>query len=146
MSSEFKNSNPHNNDSSKTVLSFRYGNKVFTPKNIDTNDPKEMDRPYCGWNFISADLLNFRKKNAGNFFMLQVGLVGKQSGMGQLQQWLHQKIGLYSIYGWDSQIRNEVVVNTNFIHTHGFQLEKKIELVSSTGAWLGTGSTGSHRK
>ncbi len=105
-----------------------------------------MDRPYCGWNFISADLLNFRKKNAGNFFMLQVGLVGKQSGMGQLQQWLHQKIGLYSIYGWDSQIRNEVVVNTNFIHTHGFQLEKKIELVSSTGAWLGTGSTGSHRK
>jgi lipid A 3-O-deacylase len=130
----------HNNDSSKTILSIHYGNKVFTPKNVDTEDPKEMDRPYCGWNFISASLLNFRKRNSGNSFMVELGLVGKQSGMGELQLWLHQQIGLYSIYGWDSQITNEVVVNTNFIHTHGFQIKKKIELVSSSKIWLGTGS------
>lgn len=130
----------HNNDSSKTIFSFHYGNKVFTPKNVDVDDIKLMDRPYCGWNFVSLDLLNFRRKNSGNFFMLQVGLVGKQSGMGQLQLWLHQQIGLYSIYGWDSQIRNEVVVNTSVTHTQGFQLRKKIELISSSGAWLGTGS------
>ncbi len=130
----------HNNDSAKTIFSFHYGNKVFTPKDLETQITQLMDRPYCGWNFISADLLNFRRKNSGNYFMIQVGLVGPQSGMDHLQQWLHETIDLYSIYGWDTQIANEVVVNTNFNHTHGFQLTKTIELVSLTGAWLGTGS------
>ncbi len=128
------------NDSSKTIFSLHYGNKVFTPENVDTRDTQYMDRPYCGWNFINIELQHFRKKNSANFFVLQLGVVGSESGMGQLQQWWHEAIKLYSIEGWSSQIRNEVVVNTNFNHTHGFALYKHVELVSSSGFVLGTGS------
>lgn len=130
----------NNNDSSKTIFSLHYGLKVFTPRDVDTQLPQLMDRPYCGWNFISADVLNFRKKNSGNYLMIQAGLVGNQSGMAHLQEWVHETIGLYSIYGWDSQIANEVVVNANFNHIHQFLLSKNIDLISSTGAWAGTGS------
>ena len=129
-----------NSDSSKTIFSLHYGNKVFTPENVDTQDIHDMDRPYCGWNFISAELLHFKQSNAGNFFALQVGVVGTDSGMGQLQQWLHKTIKLYSIEGWNSQISNEVVVNTSFNHTHGFKLIKGVEFVSASGAVVGTGS------
>ena len=128
------------NDSSKTIFSLHYGNKVFTPQNVDTRDIHFMDRPYCGWNFVNLELQHFKKKNSANFFALQVGVVGSESGMGQLQQWWHEAIKLYSIEGWSSQIPNEVVINTNFSHTHGFALYKHAELVSSSGFVLGTGS------
>lgn len=130
----------HSTDSGKTIFSFHAGIKLFTPKNVDTQDTRFMDRPYCGWNFINAELLNFRRKNAGNFFALQVGEVGRKTGLGQLQQWLHKTINLYSIEGWDSQIRNELVVNANINHTHGFPVRKGVEIVSSSGAWAGTGT------
>ncbi|NOT77367.1 MAG: lipid A deacylase LpxR family protein [Cyclobacteriaceae bacterium] len=130
----------NNNDSSKTIFSIHYGNKVFTPQNVDTEEFFFMDRPYCGWNFAGASVLNFRNKNAGTLFYVQLGLVGKVSGMGELQQWLHRTIGLYSIYGWDTQIQNEFVVNANVRHTRGFELGKKIEFVSATSVWVGTGS------
>ena len=129
-----------NNDSSKTIFSLHFGNKVFTPENVDTRDVHYMDRPYCGWNFISAELLHFKKSNTSNFFSLQVGVVGTDSGMGQLQQWWHKAIKLYSIEGWNSQISNEVVLNTSFNHTHGIKLIKGVEFVSASGAVVGTGS------
>jgi hypothetical protein len=129
-----------NNDSIKSIFSLHYGNKIFNPKNLDTRDTRYMDRPYCGWNFVSAELRNFRRKNTSNFIALQAGLVGAESGMGQLQLWLHKTIHLYSVEGWASQIRNEVVINVNVNHTHGFELGKRAELVSSSGAWAGTGS------
>ena len=119
----------HGNDSSKAIFTLHYGNKVFTPSNVDTKDIHLMDRPYCGWNFISAELQHFKRKNAGNLFVVQVGVVGTESGMGQLQQWVHKTIKLYSIEGWNSQISNEVVVNANFNHTEGFQLNKGVEFI-----------------
>jgi lipid A 3-O-deacylase len=129
----------HNNDSSKTLFSIRAGVKLFTPKDVDTQDIRYMDRPYCGWSYINADLTNFRRKNSGNIFSLQVGVVGKENGLGQLQQWLHKTINLYGIEGWDSQIANEWVINSSAQHVHGFTLSRNAEIVSSSGAFLGTG-------
>ena len=127
-------------DSAKSIFSFHYGNKIFNPKNLDTDDIRLMDRPYCGWNFVGAELRNFKRKNSSNFFGLQVGLVGPASGMEQLQLGVHQAIHLYTAQGWDTQISNEVVVNTHFNHMHGFQLAKQTEIVSSTGVSAGTGT------
>lgn len=130
----------HNNDSSKTIVSFEYGIKVFNPKNLETTVTQYMDRPYCGWNYIGANVLNFRNKNSGNLFSVQFGLVGEISGIGNFQKWWHKSLGLYTLQGWDSQIRDEAVINLNYNHTHGFPIGKGIELVSSSGAWIGTGS------
>ena len=130
----------HTTDSTKTIFSLHGGVKIFTPKNVDTQDTRYMDRPYCGWNFINAELLHFNRKNSANSYALQLGAVGRETGMGQLQQWLHKTINLYSIEGWNSQISNEVVVNVNANHTHAFPIAKGIELVSSSGVWAGTGA------
>lgn len=129
-----------NTDSTKTIFTFHYGNKVFNPLNLDTKDTQYMDRPYCGWNFIGMELQNFNRRNSGNLLAVQVGLVGPASGMGAIQVWWHQAINLYPVQGWDSQIVNEVVVNFNYNHSHAFTLGKGIEMVSNSGAWMGTGS------
>jgi hypothetical protein len=129
----------NNNDSSKTIISMRGGIKLFTPKDVDTQNIRRMDRPYCAWTYLGADLINFRRKNSGNVFSLEVGVVGKETGLGQLQRWLHQTINLYGIEGWDSQIANEWVVNSSAQHMHGFTLSRNAEIVSTSGAFLGTG-------
>ncbi len=123
-----------------SILSLHYGNKIFTPKNVDTDDPKLMDRPYCGWTFISGELRTIKKQNASNLFALQFGMVGSETGMGQLQQWLHQAINLYGIEGWNYQIANEIVVNVNFSHTRSFAIAEWADMVSSTSVWVGTGN------
>ncbi|HWA35644.1 MAG TPA: lipid A-modifier LpxR family protein [Cyclobacteriaceae bacterium] len=128
------------NQSRRSILSLHYGNKIFTPKNVDTDDPQLMDRPYCGWNFISAELRTLPRPNVSNLFALQVGMVGSESGMGQLQQWLHQAINLYGIEGWGYQISNETVVNANFNHTRSFTITEYAELISSGSIWAGTGN------
>ncbi|CAN5337279.1 hypothetical protein BH09BAC3_BH09BAC3_37830 [soil metagenome] len=130
----------NNNDSSKTIIDFQYGFKVFNPKNLDTDVTAFMDRPYCGWQQISASLLNFRTERAGNFFKLQLGLVGPMTGIDIFQQWWHKALNLYPVEGWDSQISNELVVNFNYNHTHEFPIVKGLEIVSSSGTWIGTGS------
>jgi lipid A 3-O-deacylase len=129
----------HKNDSSKAIFSINAGIKLFTPKDVDTQDIRYMDRPYCGWNYLTAALTTFRRKNSGNVFSLQVGVVGKETGLGQLQQWLHKSINLYGIEGWDSQIADEWVINSSFQHLHGFTLSRNAEIVSTSGAFLGTG-------
>ncbi len=128
------------NKSPGSILSLHYGNKIFTPKNVDTDDPKLMDRPYCGWNFISGELRTLPKPHYSNLFVLQIGMVGSESGMGQLQQWLHQVINLYGIEGWNYQIANETVVNVNFNHTRSLLMGDQAELISSSGVWAGTGN------
>jgi lipid A 3-O-deacylase len=129
----------HNNDSSKTIFSMHGGIKLFTPKDVDTQDIRYMDRPYCAWTYAGMDLTNFRRKNSGNIFSLQVGVVGKETGLGQLQQWLHKTINLYGIEGWDSQIAAEWVINSSAQHIQGLALGRNAEIVSTSGAFLGTG-------
>lgn len=129
----------HNNDSSKTIFSVSAGIKLFTPKDVDTRDIRYMDRPYCGWNYVIGALTNFRRKNSGYVFALQIGVVGSETGLGQLQQWLHKTINLYGIEGWDSQIADEWVINSNVQHIHGFRLGRNAEIVSTSGAFIGTG-------
>lgn len=130
----------HSDDSSKTVMAIHYGNKIFNPRNLDTMDPFYMDRPYCGWSFFSAEVQHFRRKNSGNFLAIQMGVVGKESGMEKLQKWWHRTIHLYPLEGWDSQIVNEFVVNLNYNHAHAFPISKRMEMVSVTSAWAGTGN------
>lgn len=127
-------------DSTKTIFTIRFGNKVFNPLNLDTKDTRYMDRPYCGWSYINAEIQNFSRKNSGNFISAQIGVVGPASGMGTLQVWWHETIKLYPVQGWDSQIVNEIVINLNYNHAHAFTLGKGAEIVSGSGAWLGTGS------
>lgn len=129
----------HGSDSSKIRWNYHYGNKIFTPSDIDTWQTKYMDRPYAGWNFLRTGMTIYNRRNAGHDFGLEIGLVGEISGMGQFQQWWHELINIYPVSGWDSQIANEVVVNLNYSYTKNWAITHWMDFVSISKLSAGTG-------
>ncbi len=127
-------------DSTKTLFYFRYGNKMFTPTHIQYRDIRYMDRPYCGWSFINSGFTRFNTSRSAMQLELEVGVVGRMSGMEKLQKWWHQLIGFGLPRGWDSQIRNEVVINLNYQYLKGYHLDEGMDLISSTAIFAGTGN------
>lgn len=124
---------------SKVLVAYTYGNKIFTPKRTTTGVPQRMDRPYAGWNYGGFSLTRLKGSSAISHFEAEVGVVGKISGMGQLQQWWHRQVGYREPRGWDSQISNEVVVNLNYQFLRSIKIANYIDLVSSSGVHAGTG-------
>ena len=127
------------NDSTKLIQYYRYGNKIFTPKTIGSSDTRRMDRPYAGWNFISSGFIRFQNANSAEQLEAELGVVGPASGMVKLQEWWHDKFNLPEPKGWNSQIRNEVVLNLSYKYLRSFTLTRGIELMSQTNAVAGTG-------
>lgn len=125
---------------SKTILGFQLGNKIFTPKRTQFVNPINMDRPYAGFDFICASILHSKYKGSLSHVGIELGLVGKVTGVGKMQQWWHKKTGFSEPSGWDSQIANEFVVNTKYQFQKNFSIIKSVDIVSTSGFYLGTGS------
>jgi lipid A 3-O-deacylase len=130
----------HKKDTAKVILHFRYGLKIFNPFNIETNEVKDMDRPYAGWNFASTGISVFRQPRRGNRIEVETGVVGPASGMESLQLWVHKITTYDPPEGWENQIRNEWIVNVSYSHVENWKLADDADLVSQSSVQAGTGS------
>jgi lipid A 3-O-deacylase len=132
---------PHN-DSAKVIVEYRAGLKIFNPFNIKTSQVGDMDRPYAGWTFAGIAISNFNTVHSGNRYQLETGVVGKASGMEQLQMWVH-KITAYDLpRGWDYQIRNELVTNLYYTRFQDWRLTEGADIVTESRIQAGTGVNG----
>jgi lipid A 3-O-deacylase len=125
---------------SHVLLSVESGNKIFNPKRINTEDTRKMDRPYAGWSYASVSLTHLRRAASVLYYELEFGLVGEISGMGRLQEWVHKQVGYYRPKGWETQIRNEAVVNMSYKWLKEFKLISKLGIVSTSEIKAGTGA------
>jgi lipid A 3-O-deacylase len=91
--------------SRRYALSF--GQSFFTPSVITANPPDPRDRPYAGWLYLGADLLQDTDRRMLEHLELQVGVVGPAALGKQVQQGWHEIIGATKPEGWDSQLENE---------------------------------------
>jgi lipid A 3-O-deacylase len=82
------------------------GQSIFTPLNLDIKPPNPHDRPYAGWLYSGASLLQ-EKDNQLENLELDLGVVGPGAFGKQVQNDWHQFIGIHQARGWSSQIQNE---------------------------------------
>ncbi len=82
------------------------GQSIFTPKNLDIKPPDSHDRPYGGWLYGGASLLQEHATQLENL-ELDLGVVGPGALGKQVQNDFHQFIGIHQAQGWSSQIQNE---------------------------------------
>ncbi len=127
-------------DSSKIIVEYNYGFKIFTPFDIHETNPKNMDRPYAGWNFGSISFSNFPSMRSSNQYQFEMGLVGPMSGMEELQKKLHQLTHYDQPKGWEYQIPNEVVANVSYARFQNWRLLEEVDIISQSSAQMGTGS------
>lgn len=128
------------NVSSKLISSVKLGNKIFTPKKTKFAGTQNMDRPYAGYTYVDFSISRLRKLSSISSLEFEVGLVGRATGLGQVQQWWHRQVGYEAPRGWDSQVSNEVVFNVNYHFQKSIKISNEFDLVSSTGLFVGTAS------
>jgi lipid A 3-O-deacylase len=124
---------------SKILIAYHYGNKIFTPREITARYTLEMDRPYAGWNYLGFSITRLRGLSTILQLETEVGVVGEMSGMGQIQKWWHKRVGYDVPRGWNSQIKNEIVVNMNYQLLKSFKIANELDLISHTSIHAGTG-------
>ena len=83
------------------------GQSIFTPKNLSVKPPDPQDRPYAGWLYVGASLLQDTDRRMLENLELDAGVVGPGSLAKQVQNDFHQFIGVAQAKGWSSQLQNE---------------------------------------
>jgi lipid A 3-O-deacylase len=84
-----------------------FGQSIFTPKDLTLKDPDPRDRPYAGWLYLGASLL----QETGDTFdhvELDLGVVGPASLGEEVQNWWHRDLrNIAPARGWNDQLQNE---------------------------------------
>ena len=129
------------NDTSKAILRFNYGHKIYTPEKIMEMDLENRDRPYAGWHYLTARVSTFPKNNRSNHFSAELGLVGKVSGIGNFQEWYHKVTGIVAPEGWESQIANEFIINLKYSRVQSFRIGEVMDVIAETDIQGGNGQS-----
>jgi lipid A 3-O-deacylase len=127
-------------------IDFSAGQSMFTPANLRLVNPDPTDRPYAGWLFAGASLLQQSALSNGNGHMLetfdmQLGVVGPAALAHQAQDLIHDLISDRDALGWSYQLKNEPGVVLSY--ERKWRLEHPlgdgfgIDVIPSLGATVG---------
>jgi len=83
------------------------GQSFFTPNSISADPPDPRDRPYAGWLYLGASLLQDTDRRRLEHLELQLGVVGPAALGKPVQRRWHEFIDTTEPEGWDSQLENE---------------------------------------
>ena len=124
-------------------ISFAYAQQMFTPYDLEESQLIEDDRPYAGYSYIEIALHQTTQTDLDSL-TLQIGVVGKSSGMEDLQVYYHEKIDVAEANGWSHQLENEFIMQLNYMHKWRLEYSKiyglESVLVPYAGANLGNAS------
>ena len=91
------------------------GQSIFTPTNLVAVHPDPRDRPYAGWSYVQAGLVQSANRNRLDDLELQVGVVGPAALASQAQNdWHEYFMHEAASQGWDSQLKNEPGVDLTY--------------------------------
>jgi lipid A 3-O-deacylase len=126
---------------------YRFGQNMYTPRDIKLADPPVDDRPYAGWLYATVGL-GVDTGRRFDQFALTLGMVGPASLAEQGQKLIHRITGVTAPRGWDTQLGNEPGIVLTYdrnwrgpiAHTLGLNLDGTPHI----GGALGNVSTYAH--
>lgn len=84
-----------------------FGQSIFTPDEIHTDNPDPDDRPYAGWTYGGLSIVQDTDRRRLDNLELLVGIVGPAAQARPAQNDWHEFIGAKGAEGWDHQLHNE---------------------------------------
>jgi lipid A 3-O-deacylase len=94
----------------RNYLQFMLSTEAYTPTDIKSLDPPPGDHPYAGVLYVDSSLFSM-SRIASHQLTLRLGMVGPATGVDEIQTWIHELIGSPTAQGWDTQLKNEPIVN-----------------------------------
>ena len=121
-------------------LSISYDWKIYTPKDLKRSDIIEDDRPYAGYQYIKTSLHRANTERL-HTLTVQIGFIGPDTKMQQVQNAVHSLIGSPHANGWHNQLKNELIIQLNYSYRKFVQLDKKSVVLPEVGFELGNASS-----
>ena len=94
----------------ETYLQSSLGMEIYTAKDITVADPPPHDHPYAGILYWDNSIISAGCRSSHQF-SLRMGWVGPASGAKNVQTRFHDIIGSPEPKGWDTQLKNEPILN-----------------------------------
>ena len=94
----------------RNYVQFLLGMEVYTPSDIKALVPALGAHPYAGVIYLDSSLFSV-SRIASHQLTLRLGLVGPATGAEDVQRWIHDIIDSPIPQGWDTQLKNEPIVN-----------------------------------
>jgi lipid A 3-O-deacylase len=126
----------------KKINRAELAHKVFNPYKINRSLEEvlaNMDRPFAGWLYGSFGVTSVSKKNHVLLYTGTLGIMGPAALGKQIQQGWHKFIGLYRVFGWDYQLKNEPGINISAEYYHSLlkPTQQNISLHIASKATIG---------
>jgi len=104
-----------NHTAATIIHSIELGQALYTPRLL-TYYPDSVDRPYCGYLFLSYKH-NYIQKKYGLQWNVVVGTIGNSSLGQNFQNGLHHTLGLYPVNDWYKQVQVPFTMNVGIRYT-----------------------------
>ncbi len=117
------------------------GQSLFTPARLEPANPDPRDRPYAGWLYTGASLLQDQGGHSLERLELLLGVVGPSALGKQTQNDFHQIIEVGQSHGWGHQLQDEPGLVLSYERDWRFELPLAfgvaVDAVPELGASLG---------
>lgn len=133
-------------------LGLSLGQNIYTPTNIHTPVYQPDDRPYAAWLYVGScfqvytppRILAAGTRSIGRLdtFEITLGMVGPAAIGRQIQNGVHDLLGIAHAEGWDNQIHNEPGLNLVYERKYRFATQDArtgwgADFIPHTGLSLG---------
>ena len=98
-------------NSRKIISSYELGQMIFTPKSLNFIRDGGIDRPFCGYLYLSYNRAIFLPKQQVVEWGASIGTIGANSLGENVQETIHTLFRYKQFKGWETQISNEVGLN-----------------------------------
>lgn len=117
------------------------GQQIFTPSDIQTTDPLEMDRPYAGYLYAGI-ALHSKTDTILDTLEISLGMVGPAAKAEWAQNTVHDLRDIPTAKGWDNQLHNEPAARFSWQRkwrVHSWEISEFLDydLISHAGMTLG---------
>lgn len=119
---------------------WRFTQNIFTPREIVSQQLLSNDRPFASY-LVATRGKTYTDDDLGFHFgrSITVGVLGKYSGGGNMQNAFHEIIGFADpLPGWINEVKPDVIVNYRLEIRKGFQPAGRVRLTTGLVARIGT--------
>ncbi len=95
----------------KIINSYELGQMIFTPKSVNFARDGGIDRPFCGYLYLSYNRAIFLPKLQIIEWGASIGTIGTNSLGENVQETIHTLLKYKQFKGWETQITNEIGLN-----------------------------------
>ena len=116
--------------------------QMYTPTDTPSDTVKVGDRPYAASLTLNQfQIFENKEKGYRVTSTLSMGVIGKSALGAEIQSLIHEITPSQQPVGWESQIRNDILLNYNFRIDKRLYQSNHFELLASSNVTIGTVNT-----